>query len=64
LDRRLHNDTRAGLQLQRALELPVLLEILLNHLLDGIGTWAKGISGLPTETLLDKVVKSVFLLIS
>jgi hypothetical protein len=48
--------------LQRALKLPVLLQVLLNHLLDGIGAWAKGVPGGATETLLNEVIKSVFLM--
>jgi hypothetical protein len=53
-----------SLYLQRALELPIFLEILLDHLLDGIGTWAEGVPCLSTESFLDKVVEGVFLLIS
>lgn len=60
----MHGINGMSLHLQGALELPILLEILLNHLLDGIGTWAEGVSSLTSESFLDKVVEGVFLLIS
>jgi hypothetical protein len=59
-----HIYTQTSLYLQRVLKLPVLLQILLDHFLDGIGTWAERVSSLSTETFLDKVVKSVFLPVS
>ena len=47
--------------LERRLKLPILLQIILDHLLDGIGTWAERVSGTASETLFDKVVQGVFL---
>lgn len=45
--------------LERALKLPVLLELRLDHLLDLVAAWAEGQARLSSETLLDEGVERV-----